>query len=60
MRYKITKYVEAKSIKHALKLEKETDVHEIGKDTPETETHETFNTHAIGFHTGQEYSDEGI
>lgn len=58
MRYKITKYVEAKSIKHALKLEKEMEIDEIAKEIPEPEEHrEIPNTHVIGFHipNGENY-----
>jgi hypothetical protein len=47
MRYKVIKFVEAKSIKQALKLETKSEVHEIAKDEPEQR--EVPNTHAIGF-----------
>lgn len=47
-RYKITKYVEAKNIKQALKREAQTEADEIVKEEPEPK--EIPNTHAIGFH----------
>jgi hypothetical protein len=54
-RYKISKHVEAKNIKAASMMEPQ--ALSIELDKPEEPT---INTHAIGFHTGQEYSDEGI
>lgn len=62
-RYKVTKYVEAKSLKQALKLEPQAEIDEIGKD--ELEAKETPNTHAIGFeYKGNDletdYPDHGV
>ncbi len=54
MRYKITKFVEAKSIKQALKLETKSEVHEIAKDELEQKE---FNTHAIGFEISRSEDD---
>jgi hypothetical protein len=54
-RYKISKYVEAKNIKDASRMEPKAISIEL--DEPEEPT---VNTHAIGFHIDKEYSDEGI
>jgi hypothetical protein len=47
-RFRITKYVEAKSVKEALRKEATAEIEEVVKD--ELEAKETPNTHAIGFH----------
>lgn len=51
-RYKISKYIEAKNIKDASR--QEPTAISIELDEPEEPS---INTHAIGFHTGQDYSD---
>jgi hypothetical protein len=48
MKYKIVKYVDAKNIKEAIKLEPNSDIDEIIKDEPEQR--EIPNSHLVGFY----------
>lgn len=63
-RYKIIKYIQAKTVKEALRKEQVAEIDEISKDEPEQK--EVPNTHAIGFHIGnaydelEDYPDHGI